>query len=197
MRVVSVLAPLALTVVGCAGAPEPRPTALPAFVVEALQAPTAASAKLYVGADGEIEKVVAYVDAEAIPDWVHQMADAELGAGEPDEFEVEQYADGTQTYEVTRQIDGRKAELSVTVDKKKRYVERELADDAVPPAIQTAVGKLSGVTVERVESKKGEGIDQYEVVGKEGEREVRVVLSPSGEVLSFARRLPAVVQLAK
>lgn len=182
---------------GCASAPEPAAPALPAHVVEAMQAPTARSAKLYVGADGALDKVVAYVDRSAVPEWVHQMADAQLGAGEPDEFEVEQYADGTRTYEVTRTIDGRKAEMSVTVDKALRYVERELAADAVPPAIRQAADGLEGVTVERIEEKKGEGIDQYEVVGKAGAFEVRVSLTPSGEILSYARRLPAVIQLSR
>ena len=193
MRLLSSLALLLL--VGCAGAPEPRPAALPAFVVDALQAPTARKAKLYVAADGTVSKAVAYVERAAIPDWVHTMADEQLGAGEDTEYEVEQYADGTQTYEVTRTVNGLKAELSVTADRKLNYTERALADDAVPEPIKAAVAGLDGMQVARIEHKKGPSIDQFEVVARKGEAEMRLVFAPDGKPVSTARRLPAVVQI--
>lgn len=189
------LALLLFGLVGCAGAPEPRPAALPGFVVDALQGPEALRAKLYVAEDGVIEKVVAYVGRDAIPAWVHTLADEKLGAGEDREFEIEEYADGTRTYEVTRTIDGRKAELSATVDKKLRYTEVELAPEAVPAPVKATADGMAGVTVLRIERKQGPGIDHFEVVGTEGEREVRVEVDGAGMVLSKARRLPAVVQL--
>lgn len=181
--------------VGCAGAPAPRPAALPAFVVDALQGPDALEAKLYVAEDGVIEKVVAYVGRDSVPAWVHAMADEKLGAGEAHEFEIEQYADGTRTYEVTRLIDGRKAEMSVTVDKALRYTEVELAPEAVPAPVKAAADGMAGVSVQRIERKQGPGVDHFEIVGKEGEREVRIELDAAGMVLTKARRLPAVVQM--
>lgn len=187
--------PVLLLAVGCAGSPEPRPAALPSFVVDALQAPTARKAKLYVGPDGALVKAVAYVERAAIPDWVHAMADEQLGAGEDTEYEVEQYADGTQTYEVTRTVGGLKAELSVTTDRKMRYVERALADDAVPEPIKAAIGAIEGFEVTRIEHKKGPAIDQFEAVGMQGGSEMRLGFEPSGKLTSRARRLPATVQL--
>lgn len=184
-----------LTLVGCAGAPEPRPAALPGFVVDALQSPHAERAKLYVAPDGAIEKVVAYVTRDAIPAWVHTMADEKLGAGEDRGYEIEQYADGTQTYEVTRTIDGRKAELSATVDKALRYTELELAPEAVPPKVKATADGLGDMQVKRIEHKKGPAVDQYEIVGLKGETEMRLVLDAEGAIKSRARRLPAVVQL--
>ncbi len=193
MRSLSILSLLLL--VGCAGAPPPQPAGLPGFVVEALQAPTARKAKLYVAADGTISKAVAYVDRAAIPDWVHTMADEQLGAGDDAEYEIEQYADGTQTYEVTRTVNGLKAELSVTVDRALRYTERALADDAVPEPIKTAIGGLSGMQISRIEHKKGPAIDHFEVVAMQGETELRMVFAPDGKPLGTARRIPAVIQL--
>lgn len=195
MRALSIL--VLMTLVGCAGSPEPRPAALPGFVIDAMQAPTALRAKLYVAADGTLEKTVAYVDRAAIPDWVHAMADAELGAGEDTEYEVEEYADGTRAYEVTRTVDGLKAELSVTPDRALRYTERALADGAIPAPIKAAVDGLEGWTITRVEHKKGPAIDQYEAVGTQGGVEYRAVIDPAGKVIARARRLPAVLQIVQ
>lgn len=41
--------------------PRTRPVALPGFVIDAMQAPTALRAKLYVAADGTLEKTVQLV----------------------------------------------------------------------------------------------------------------------------------------
>lgn len=193
MRILVLLAIAALA--GCASQPDPRPAALPAFVIDALQAPTAQRAKLYVGADGTLSKVVAYVDAAAIPDWVHTIADEQLGAGENREFEIEQYADGTRTYEVTRTIDGRKAELSVSVDKVVRYVERELAPEAIPAAVKQTIDGMAGVELVRVEHKKGPEIEVFDVVATRSGKEIRFELDAAGAVKTRARRIPAVLQI--
>ncbi|MCA9540634.1 MAG: hypothetical protein KC620_17165 [Myxococcales bacterium] len=186
---------IALTLLaGCAGQPPPTP-AVPPFVAQALTGAHGLRGKFYLTADGRFEKFVAYVERDAMPDWIHPLADEKLGAGEEVDFEVEQYADGARAYEVTRLVDGRKAELSVTPEQQIRYVEREVPLDALPAPVKQAVDAMAGVTIDHVEQKEGPGINAFEVIARDGERELRVVLSPEGGVVERASRLSAVLQI--
>lgn len=56
-------------------------TTVPQFPLQVLQSVRAVRAKACIAADGRIEKFTVYVTRDAIPDWVHSMADQELGPG--------------------------------------------------------------------------------------------------------------------
>ncbi|MFN3200318.1 MAG: hypothetical protein ACE366_18110 [Bradymonadia bacterium] len=139
---------------------------LPEFPMQSVKADQAEKMKLYAGPNGEIEKFSVYVKAEAVPQWAHDMADKEIGKGEASSFEVEHYADGKQTYEITRKIDGVKTEISFSTDKSINYVEKAIDCSATPEKVQAAAKAVAGFNLEECESKKTGDMMAYEVEGK-------------------------------
>jgi hypothetical protein len=168
--------------------------ALPSFVLEALQSEGAQSVKLYFAKDGTIRKSAVYVTKETLPDWVHTMADEKLGQGKDEEYEVEEYRDGAQAYEITRKIKGVSQELSVTVDKTVRYIEKKLKKKDLPENVAAAIQGLEGFKMDEAESKTlPDGTVEYEVEGTEGGINVQYKMSAAGEILSQSRMFTAKV----
>ncbi len=206
MRALAVL--LTITAAGCAGqqrcaerSAAPGTMRLPAFPLEALRGPHALRAKLYFEADGALGKVSIYVSRAGIPDWVHAMADQELGKGEEVEFEVEQYANGDTVYEVTRRVGGKRIELSVrSTDRKKLYLERkDLTLDSLPPPVKQTVAGVAGFTGKEVELKEtgDPATSLYEVEGELAGAPVKLCVTPAGKLTATRRGFPAVVQLTR
>ena len=173
---------------GCGGGQTVN--ALPTYPLAPLSAGQAEGMKIYAGPDGTIEKFSMYVTADAIPQWAVELADKEIGAGEVESFEIEQYADGRQTFEITRKIDGVKVEISVSTDKKVNYIERAMTLEQLPAPVQAAVKGIEGLTVEEIESRKGEGMETYEVEGKIGSMTHGFLYSADGKPLERTRQIP-------
>lgn len=170
--------------------------AIPAFPLAALQGPHAQRAKIYLDAAGRIHKVSVYVGKAGLPAWAHAAADAALGKGEDQEYEVEQYANGDQTYELTRLVAGKKVEVALDARSKQvLYTEKKgLAVDAIPAPIKAALGRLSGFAAESYTLKTPQvGAPVHEVYGKQGGQRWKVYLAGDGKLLRRHRELPAKV----
>jgi len=211
MRLAACAILAAALLAGC-GAPQDCPTipdqpaaeagaavGIPDFIQEHLSSPHAVRAKLYVGADGQVRKYAVYVTKEAVPAWVFEIADKELGSGEDQELEVEQYENGDQVYEVTRVVDGQVKEVSVKLDKTVKYVETAIAPDALPAPVKAAVEGVAGFEPEQYLIKKGPELEAYQVKGKKDGASHRLDLSADGRIISQSRGLDAglVVDLAQ
>jgi hypothetical protein len=180
-------------------APSAGEPAFPAFPLAALKGPHARSVKLYINADGSFHKYVVYVDRAAIPDWVHKMADKEIGTGEEMELEVEQYDDGTKVYEVTRKVAGKLLELSVRAeDRKKHYIERKDAPlSEMPAKVKTTAEGVQGFTVKRYEVKEmASGEKLHEVEGEYSGGKVSLYITEDGVIKHRFAELPAKVKVA-
>jgi len=194
-----------LMVVGCAGekpcarsAEDAHLTAtapaIPGFVLDALHSDGAKSVKIYLAKDGTVRKSAVYVTKESLPNWVHALADEKLGQGEDEEYEVEQYGDSHQVYEITRKVDGVSLELSVAVDKTLLYVEKKLAAKDLPEKVAAVLKEREGFTLDEAEAKTfPDGKMEYELEGKQGGFDVQLKVSADGEILSQGRMFTAKV----
>ena len=203
MRIAANAILAAALLAGCGGAqdcptvPEPPAVeaaggpAIPDFIRSHLSSPHALKAKLYVAPDGQVRKYAVYVAKDAIPAWVFEIADAELGPGEDTEFEVEQYENGDQVYEITRVVDGQPKELSVKLDKTVKYVETAIAPDALPAPVKAAVEGVSGFAPELYLTKKGPDLELYQVKGLKDGASYRLDLAADGTITSQSRDLDA------
>jgi hypothetical protein len=202
MRLAAIAILAAALTAGCGGkqdcptvpeppAAEPGGVGMPDFIQEHLSSPHALKAKLYVAPDGSVRKYAVYVAKDAIPAWVFELADKELGPGEDKEFEVEQYENGDQVYEITRVVDGQPKELSVKLDKTVKYVETSIAADALPAPVKAAVEGVSGFAPEQYLTKKGPDLELYQVKGKKDGASYRLDLGADGTIKSQSRDLDA------
>lgn len=198
----ALLLALVVAVVGaCATGPNSCPkmasagaAAIPAFPLAALHGPHAQRAKLYLDAAGRIHKVAVYVTKAGIPAWAHAAADAALGKGEDQEYEVEEYANGDQTYELTRLVAGKTVEVALDARSKQvLYTEQKgLAVDTLPAPIKAALGRLPGFSAESYTLKTPKvGAKMHEVYGKQGGQRWKVYLADDGKLLRRHRELPA------
>jgi hypothetical protein len=200
---------LSITIAGCASSAQPGTTcpatsggaaaAGLAFPLAALRGPHARSVKVYLDADGALAKLTAYVERAGIPEWVHALADKEIGKGDEVEFEVEQYRDGTTVYEVTRKIAGKRVELAVASrDRAMLYIERkDLALADVPAAVQAAAAKVAGFTLERYSLKQRRGAQEHELEGKLAGRPASIYFGDDGTIRRQYFELPARVKIGR
>jgi len=172
---------------------------VPSFPLAALRGAHSISAKLYLKPDGRFSKYAVYVAKEAIPAWVHAMADSELGQGEDLEYEVEQYENGDTTYEVTRVVAGKKVELSVhSVTKKKLYTEqKDRPLEEAPAAVRQAAAKIAGFAADAqgLEIKEYPDRTIYEVHGQLGGKPLTVLLAADGAIVERRRDMPAKLKI--
>ena len=73
-----------------------EPVKLPSFAWQAMSSPLARKAGLWTTAGGAISRTTVHVDKAGIPDWVHAMADAQIGRGPDLDYEIEVYPDGSE-----------------------------------------------------------------------------------------------------
>lgn len=171
--------------------------AVSAFILEGLQSPHALRAKFYLDASGRVVKSAAYVSKKAVPEWLHTLADEKIGKGEGTEFELEQYENGDQVYEVTRKVDGKEVELSVKTDKTLKYIERPMDPDALPEAIKAAVAGQAGFLADSAAHKEGPGLLHYTLRGKKGGEPWHLILDGEGKLIGSYRILEARIEVAR
>lgn len=178
---------------------QPAASMVPSFPLEALVGSHAKSAKLYVGVDGTLRKFAIHVERAGLPDWVHAMADKELGQGDEMEFEVEQYADGTQVYEVTRRVDGKQIELSVRAkDRTKYYVERkDLPLEGIPAPVRKAAEGIAGLQIKSYAVKERADGKIHQVEGERDGRPFSIHVADDGTVKEQRTELPAKVKIVR
>jgi len=168
---------LALTLGACAA---PGGARIPNFVLQEMTGAHAQRAKLYVATDGHMRKFTMYVSRDAIPDWVHTMADEKIGSGVDASYEVEQYENG---------------ELSVRTDKSVKYIETWLDPEVLPDPIKTTLAETAGFVLERASIKQGPAMKVYQLRGRKDDVEHRLVFSETGDLIHTSRTLPAKLEL--
>ena len=144
---------------------ESRKPTLPRFIVEALSSPYAIKARLHVSRDGTIERAKVCLTREGMPEWTHDLADQKLGKGEDVSYEVEVYEDGTEVYEICRQVDCYPQKVSMHRDRNILYVETGVDASSVIEAIATTLSKIPGFKPEEYYQRESDGTVEYHVVG--------------------------------
>jgi hypothetical protein len=183
---------LALTLSACTA---PGAAGIPGFVLQEMKGAHALRAKLYVATDGHLRKFTMYVNRDAIPDWVHSMADEKIGSGADSSYEIEQYENGDQVYEISRIVNDHPVELSVRTDKSVKYIETWLDPEVLPDPIKATMAEVAGFVLERASIKQGPGLMLYQLRGKKNDVEQRYVFSEAGELMHDSRALPAKLEL--
>ncbi|MFN3199150.1 MAG: hypothetical protein ACE366_12185 [Bradymonadia bacterium] len=188
----SLTALLLLGLSGCGGTPKQQ--VIPEFPLKAMRSPHARGVKLYVSPQGMVDKVAVAVAREALPDWTFALADAQLGAGTDIEFEIEQYANGDEIYEITRLVEGKPKEIAIRgTDRKVVYFEDKGLDvgdlpEAVRTALDTPPGGLEVMGIQH--QRRADGTDRYTIKGRRQGVPVSVTFSAKGQKLSERHVLP-------
>lgn len=204
---------------GCGGAttaqcPTPEPRQIPAATDMPKTAPAASSelpegpdgllrrddamrAKLYLGSERQVDKWVTYVDVAKVPDWLKSLADEKLGQGADVEYEIEYYGAELKVHEVTREIDGKRLELSVKESDRSVYYKAETAEmTALPKPAQLQVQELLAGKSDRLDIKTfGDGKTEFHVRGKLDAVEHRLVFDAAGKLIGHRRSLPAKIEV--
>jgi hypothetical protein len=138
---------------------------LPKFIVDALASPYALRARLHVSRDGTIERAKVCLKREGLPEWTHDLADEKLGKGEDISYEVEVYGDGTEVYEICRQVDCYPQKVSMRRDRNFLYVETGVDASVLPEAVSTTLSKILGFKPEEYYRRDGDGTSEYHISG--------------------------------
>lgn len=168
---------------------------LPKFIVDALASPHALKARLHVSRDGTIERAKVFVTREGLPDWTHAVADEKLGKGEDVSYEVEVYGDGTEVYEICRQVDCYPRKVSIHRDRNILYVETGVDAASVVEAISTALGKIPGFKPEEYFQRDGDGTVEYHVTGTLLGIPHRARITADGTLRVLEKRLAAELEV--
>lgn len=170
--------------------------AVPEGPREVLFDPEVKQAKLYFEDAGNVTKYVAYVDAQALPAWVLQMADEKLGPGEDLEWEIEYYGDDRQVYEVTRRTEEGVRVMSVGSDRTIYYLDYVIDAAELPRAVSQRVEQFAGLQIDAAARKEyRDGSVRYLVQGMFHGGRHRLLLSEEGELISHHRTVPAVIEV--
>ena len=167
-------------------------TTLSAPIFALLSSSAAQRAKLYVDERGQITKVTIYTAREAAPEWLHALADAQIGQGPDESFEQEIYADIGLVYEVTRQVQGKRVELAAREDRSVHYIEQELTLDELPEPVKLA---LASEQILRVTRKTMGQTVLHQARVKRGEHEHRLVFDAQGALTQTSRVVPMNLEL--
>ena len=166
--------PLAFLVCSTTFSQDPSPSSAPQesrkaklhkFILDALASPYALKARLHVGRDGTIDRASVCMAREGMPDWTHTVADEKLGQGEDISYQVEVYEDGTQVYEICRQVDCYPQKVSIRQDRNILYVETGVDASAVVEAVSTTLDKIPGFKPEEYARRDLDGTMEYCVTG--------------------------------
>jgi hypothetical protein len=172
-------------VAGCATGQTVTRAGLPEFVMPPLKAQNVEKVKLYLRPDGSFRKFSVYAARqEALPEWVSLLADEKIGKGESKEFEIEQYENGDQCYELTRVINGKSVEMSVKLDRSVGYLEKQIAPEEIPAPVKAAIDKIEGFQLQEAEVKEAGAKKTYEVEGKIKDAAWEIELDDSGQILT-------------
>lgn len=147
---------------------------------------------------GALGKLSVYHHEEAqVPEAVRRLAEEKLPGGKVRRYESELYAQGGRVFEVEIETqDGRHCEVSATAEGALRYLECEIAQKDLPPAVVQAVAQaVPGGEIAEAETQKGPSIDEVHVEVKAGGALHYLRLRPSGELLRHSLRLPAAVDV--
>ena len=163
---------------------------IPEFAMKALEAPTASKAGLFISKDGAVTRYAVHLGREDVPVYLHSMADERIGKGEDITYEAEIYPDGSEVYEIYRQVEGKEKQLSVLHrDRSVKYVGTQLDEKEIPEKIQDAIKNVKGFTFEKCIFKEGPRFAEYHVKGSIAGNPHRVRIGRDGHLLSVQRRI--------
>jgi hypothetical protein len=170
---------------------EPQNPKLSKFIVDALASPHAIKARLHVTRDGTIERATVYLKRDGLPDWTHDLADEKLGKGEDISYEMEVYGDGTEVYEICRQVDCYPQKISMRRDRNVNYLETCVDASALPEAVSTTLSKIVGFKADECSRRDGDGTSEYHITGAMLGIPHRVRITADGTLRVLEKQLAA------
>ena len=173
-----------------------RKAKLPKFILDALASPYALKARLHVGRDGTIDRASVGMAREGMPEWTHDIADEKLGQGEDISYDVEVYEDGTQVYEICRQVDCYPRKVSIHQDRNILYVETGVDASAVVEAVSSTLDKIPGFKPEEYARRDLDGTMEYCVTGTILGIPHRARINADGTLRFLEKQLAAEVDVA-
>ena len=168
---------------------------IPDFPLNSMKSQNAIKGKLYITASGTIDKYTVYVSASELPKWVHELADNTIGKGKDEGYEIEQYSDGSEVYEIKRLVDGKSVEVSIRRDGFVKYIEKQVEKEDLPIEVKVAIGKISNFNSERISLKIGPDINEYQVRGKMSAISYRLRINKDGSLIAIQKQLPATIEV--
>lgn len=168
--------------------PEAR---IPEFPMKALASPAATKAGVFISKDGTITRYAVHLGREAMPEWIHAMADEKIGKGEDLTYEAELYPDGSEVYEIYRKVGEKEKQLSIHRDRSLKYLGTQLEERELPDKVRTTVKGVKGFTVEKCIFKEGPSFAEYHLRGMIGGVHHRIRIAPDGNLIAIQRRIPA------
>lgn len=175
---------------------ELREARIPEFPRKALASPHATKAGVFVSKDGRMTRWAVHLRREGMPEWLHEMADKEIGKGEDLDYEAELYPDGSEVFEIYRRVDGREKQLSVHVDRTVKYVGTEVPISDLPEKVRSTLKETRDFVAERCIHKQGPAFSEYQVKGMMGGSSCRVRIGPDGRRIAVQRKVPAELEVA-
>lgn len=164
----------------------------------AKSAPKVDKMKLRLDASGAIVKQSVYHDdASRIAGPVLETAKTQYPDATIEHYETEWYADLGEIHEVeVKTKDGKQCEVAAKPSGELVYTECEASADTLPDPVKKAVdAAVPGGKILEVETKKGEGRDQYTVEVESGGTEYYLIIAPDGTMKNKLKRIPAIVEV--
>jgi hypothetical protein len=193
------IASLSLAIVaGCSPTVRPAASLDPDLVALAARTGTLGGVLLRTDDQGRVIKIGVYhLDAAEIPAWARREAEARWPGAKLRSYESEWYSDAGAVFEVeVETVAGEHCELSLDAGQRERYVECEVALDAVPPSVRrTAEQTVPGAAIREVETRKGPGIDEFTVELDLAGREHYLHIDPDGRLRAHLVRLPTLLEV--
>ena len=172
---------------------------LHAAVAEAAKgAPKVDKMKLRLDASGAIVKQSVYHNDESrIAGPVLETAKKEYPDAKIKHYETEWYADLGDIHEVEVETkDGKHCEVAAKPSGELVYTECEESADSLPDAVKKAVdAAVPGGKILEVETKKGEGREEYTVEVESDGTEYYLIIAPDGTMKNKLKRIDAIVEV--
>lgn len=195
-RLLLALVPLSIVALLAATQDAPKPR-IPEFPLKALASAHAKQANFFVSREGVITRYSIHVTREALPDWMHTIADERLGKGKDVGYEIEQYPDGSEVYEIYRDVNGTEKAVSARRDRMVQYIGTPMALKDLPSTAHKGLASVADFKAEKAMIKEGQRFYEIHVTGTLNGAPGRVRLSNTGEILSVQRKVPAEVEVAQ
>ena len=175
----------------------PLDARVPEFALKALTSPSATQAGVFIAKDGAITRYAVHIGKEAVPEWLHAMADEKIGKGEDLAYEAEIYPDGSEVYEIYRKIGGKEKQLSVAHrDRSVKYIGTQMDVKELPEKVQATLKGIQGMAAEKVLFKEGPNFAEYHIRGLAGAVPCRVRIGREGTLIAVQRRIPGEFEVA-
>jgi len=161
------------------------------------EALAARSVEMQVDSSGRLTEIEYHLAPDQVPESIRRAMDA-LHPGGPFSDAEREFQGGRLYYELNRAVAGREVEAMFTADGRLHSEELQVGAEQVPDAVRATVRALhpSGTVTQYEEIRDGErALVEYHVKLREGERKLKVLLSPAGRHLATYREIEAEIEV--